>query len=555
MRTRSTPQGLRGLKLPERYEIRRHIASGGMAAVWCAEDLVLSRTVAIKVLAERFAHDDLAVHRFMREARAAARVSSHAHVVTIYDVGETTVTDGERDADGDPEAGPAFIVMEYLAGGTVSDALKVGAIERPEALRWLTDAASALDHAHARGVVHRDIKPANFLLDQGRALYVADFGIARLLSEDTITNSGELFGTAGYLSPEQALGRSGTDASDRYSLAVAAFELLVGARPFTGEHFAAQARQHIDDPPPSASERNRTLPRAVDAVLARGMAKRPEDRHPTAGALVDELGTALGRGATRTRRAVPAAPAAAAAPAAPAAAAARAVAAPVRPAAGSAGTPMPRFSSPPSRRTGRATALAALLAAAVVIGLIAALSGGGAPSVKQTSAHRSAPRSGAKPARKPQPAVSAGTPAASSTSSSSSSTTSAQTTPAAAPQSADGLEAQGHRLLLSGAYSTAVPTLRRAVAAAAPGSLLQGYALYDLGRSLLLSGDPAGAVPVLQQRLQINDQLPVVRKLLAAALAASGQGHGGPGPSGAGASAVSPGGHGGDHGKGGGKGK
>ena len=526
-----------------------------MAAVWCAEDLVLGRTVAIKVLAERFAHEELAVHRFMREARAAARVSSHPHVVTIYDVGETTVTDGERDADGEPEAGPAFIVMEYLAGGTVSDALKVGAIECQEALRWLAEAASALDHAHARGVVHRDIKPANFLLDQGRALYVADFGIARLLSEDTITNSGELFGTAGYLSPEQALGRSGTDASDRYSLAVAAFELLVGAKPFTGEHFAAQARQHIDDPPPHASERNRALPRAVDAVLAKGMAKRPEDRHATAGALVDELRAALGRGATRTRRAVPAAPAAAAA------ATGASVAAPARPAAGSGGTPMPRFSSPPSRRTGRATALAALLAAAVVIGLIAALSGGGASSVKQTSARRSAPRSGAKPARKPRPAASAGTHSASSTSSASS-TTSAQTTPPAAPQSADQLEAQGHHLLLSGAYSTAVPTLRRAVAAAAPGSLLQGYALYDLGRSLMLSGAPAAAVPVLQQRLQINDQLPVVRKLLAAALAASGQGHGGPGPSGAGASAVSPGGpgkphgngHGGDHGKGGGNG-
>jgi serine/threonine protein kinase len=374
MPTRSTRQALPGLKLPERYEIRRHIANGGMAAVWCAEDLVLGRTVAIKVLAERFAYDELAVHRFMREARAAARVSSHPHVVTIYDVGETIVDDGERNGGGAPAAGPAFIVMEHLAGGTVSDALRVGAIERQESLRWLREAASALDHAHTRGVIHRDIKPANFLLDQGRALYVADFGIARLLSEDTITSAGELFGTAAYLSPEQALGRSGTAASDRYALAVAAFELLVGARPFTAEHIAAQARQHIEDQPPRASERNRMLPNAVDAVLGRGMAKQPEDRYATAAAFVDGLEAGLGDGGVRARRLRPA----------PAA---------IRPAAASVGRlPPPPLPTPArSRRSGRASALAALLAAVLGIGLIAALSSG-APSVRQLAASQARPQ-------------------------------------------------------------------------------------------------------------------------------------------------------------------
>ena len=134
-------------------------------------------------------------------------------MVTIFDVGDIEPADQR-----DPHL--AFIVMEYLAGGTVADALRHDAVKRADTRRWLGEAASALDHAHARGIVHRDIKPANFLLDRDRSLHVADFGIARLQSEDTITASGELFGTAAYLSPEQALGREATGASDRYALAV-----------------------------------------------------------------------------------------------------------------------------------------------------------------------------------------------------------------------------------------------------------------------------------------------------------------------------------------------
>ncbi|HJS93451.1 MAG TPA: serine/threonine-protein kinase, partial [Solirubrobacteraceae bacterium] len=262
------------LRLPERYEPLRHIATGGMASVWCAQDHALGRNVAIKLLAERFAYDEGAMERFMREARAAARLSGHPNVVMIYDVGET----GAEDA----EPSRAFIVMEYLAGGTVADALRVDSVRRVHAVKWVHEAASALDYAHSRGVLHRDIKPANLLLDRDRVLHVADFGIARLGTEDTITATGQVLGTASYLAPERALGRPATDASDRYSLAVAAYELLVGERPFTASHFAVQARQHVEDAPPAASERNRALPPAVDAVLARGMAKRPEQRWPTA---------------------------------------------------------------------------------------------------------------------------------------------------------------------------------------------------------------------------------------------------------------------------------
>ena len=156
------------LGLPERYAAVRHVANGGMASVWCARDRALGRNVAIKLLAERFADDDDANARFLREARAAARLSGHPNVVMIYDVGETT-----------PD-GRAFIVMEFLAGGTVADAIRVDSVRRVHAAKWVQEAASALDFAHSRGVLHRDIKPANLLLDRDRTLHVADFGIARL---------------------------------------------------------------------------------------------------------------------------------------------------------------------------------------------------------------------------------------------------------------------------------------------------------------------------------------------------------------------------------------
>ena len=261
------------LGLPERYEPLRHIAAGGMASVWCARDRALGRNVAIKLLAERFAHDESAMERFMREARAAARLSGHPNVVMIYDVGETDAVDSEPPR--------AFIVMEYLAGGTVADALRVDSVRRVHAVKWVHEAAAALDYAHSRGVLHRDIKPANLLLDRARVLHVADFGIARMGTEDTITATGQVLGTASYLAPERALGRPATDASDRYSLAVAAYELLVGERPFTATHFAVQARQHVEDQPPAASERNRAL------AAGGGRGSGPRDGQATRATLAD----------------------------------------------------------------------------------------------------------------------------------------------------------------------------------------------------------------------------------------------------------------------------
>jgi eukaryotic-like serine/threonine-protein kinase len=462
--------------LPDRYQVLRRIATGGMASVWCAHDRVLGRRVAIKLLAERFAGEDGAVRRFKREARAAARVSGHPHVVATYDVGETPPLDGAP-------RGRAFIVMEYLAGGNLADALRLGEVERADAVRWIREAAAAIDYAHGHGVLHRDIKLANLLLDCDRSLHVADFGIARVGSEETITSTGQVLGTAAYLAPERALGRPATAASDRYSLAVAAFELLAGERPFTAEHFAAQARQHVDEPPPAASARDRSLPAEIDAVLARGMAKRPEDRWPTATAFAKAVEEAL---------------------------------APTR-SIGDA----PTFAAPAivrPRRRRRAIAAGALAVAALAVGITIGASHGGAEHPRVAAASHA--RSATGPARRAQPKSeprSKPKPAAH-TRSVSGTLAAART----APPTADALDARGHALMEAGDYGAAIPVLRQALAAAPRDSLTYAYALYDLGRSLRLAGDPKAAVPVLWRRLQIPNQTDVVRNELRLALLAIG---------------------------------
>ena len=206
------------IALPTRYRVVRHIASGGMASVWLAEDELLGRLVAVKVLSPGLAQDERANRRFLREARAGARLSECRHVVTVYDIGEH---------DGRP-----FMVMEHFSGGTVADRLRSGRdVPRALALRWLREAADALDCAHGHDVVHRDVKPANLLLDERGRLAVGDFGIATVAAEASLTQTGQVLGTAAYISPEQARGQAATDASDRYALAVVAFELLTGRRP------------------------------------------------------------------------------------------------------------------------------------------------------------------------------------------------------------------------------------------------------------------------------------------------------------------------------------
>jgi len=484
------------IDLPERYRVLHRVATGGMATVWAAADEILGREVAIKVLAEALAADESARERFMREARTAARVSDHPNVATIYDVGET----GD-----DPPI--AFIVMELLTGGTLAERLKSGApIPHTVALGWLEQAAAALDAAHAVGIVHRDVKPANLLLDPQGTLKVGDFGIATIASESSLTQTGQVVGTAAYLSPEQAQGRPATDASDRYALGVVAYELVTGRRPFTQATPAAQALAHVEHDPEPPSMLSPGLPAAVDATFERVLAKDPSARPATATQMVDELAGALG-------------PTAATGVAVPEARFQRsATPSPVRPR-----TPRPAPAAVVEHRDPRSRLGLLAIAAAVLllVGVaVAALSGGAdrhAGAVvhrHHAAAHRAAKRKAAPANTTPQTTSTAATPPAS-----------------GVPADAAAIEQQAHAKIAAGDYAGAIGPLgglvkRCPVAVTNPCA----YAWYDLGYALLHNGQAAEAIPVLEQRLQNPDQQGVVQATLDQARAAAAAGGGGPAP-------------------------
>ena len=279
--------------LPERYRDPEPVARGGMAEVYCATDASLGRQVAIKLLDARHAGDENLRRRFTREAHAAARLSREPGAVTIYDVGEWN--------------GRPFIVMEYLAGGSLQDLLRREGRQPPQrVLPWLEQAARALDRAHARGIVHRDVKPANLLLDENGDVEVGDFGVATAAGLASLTQTGTVLGTAGYLAPEQAAGKGTTPASDRYALAVVAFELLTGTRPYENENPTAEAAAHVGAPIPAISRRAGSVPAAADAVFERALAKDPARRYPSCADFVAALRAAYADDAGRTRVAAPA---------------------------------------------------------------------------------------------------------------------------------------------------------------------------------------------------------------------------------------------------------
>jgi len=279
---------VRAALLPDRYRDPALVARGGMGEVYCATDSSLERPVAIKVLDERLAADPTVRKRFAREAHTAARLSGEAGIVTIFDVGEWN--------------GRPFIVMEYVRGGSLQDVLdREGAQSPGAALGWLEQTARALDHAHARGVVHRDVKPSNLLLDKEGRVHVADFGVASAAGLDTLTQTGTVIGTAGYLSPEQALGRPATAASDRYALAVVAFELLAGARPYENENATAEAAAHVHAPIPVLSQVAPGVPPQVDSVFRQALAKEPDDRYSSCARFVSALRLAFQDAAGSTR--------------------------------------------------------------------------------------------------------------------------------------------------------------------------------------------------------------------------------------------------------------
>jgi serine/threonine-protein kinase len=486
--------------LPDRYRDATRIAAGGMATVYAAQDTLLGRRVAVKLLHAHVALEDDARERFAREARAAARVSDHPHVATIYDVGEA-------------EELP-FIVMEHFSGGTLGARLRNGPVDRELALSWLTEAASALDHAHRHGIVHRDVKPGNLLLDSRDRLAISDFGIARMATDASeLTQSGIVLGTAAYLSPEQVSGAPATASSDLYSLAVVAFQLLTGEKPFPAGHLAAQALAHASSHPPAASSIAAELPVAVDHVLWRGLEKDPTRRWRSAGAFVSALQDAV-EPTARTEVAP----------------------APLRPPRRPGAEP----SVPP--RAPRRWIPAAVLAAVVLIAGAAvaafALGGGsnGDQVAAETTTHRQsaasrsrttttrkkatdAPKTTATPAATTPPAT-ATTPPATATTPPATATQTTPQTPSGSPRQ---LQAQGHQLIAAGDPAGAIPVLQAAVANC-PVSTTDpcAYAFYDLGHALRLAGRPAEAIPVLLQRLQNPDQRGAVAAELKAAQGAAG---------------------------------
>jgi eukaryotic-like serine/threonine-protein kinase len=250
-----------------RYQVVRKLGAGGMANVYLAEDQELGRRVAIKILNDRHANDDQFVERFRREAKNAAALS-HPNIVSIYDRGEAE--------------GTYYIAMEYLDGRSLKE-LVVSRGEAPIGLTvdYARQILSALRFAHRHGIVHRDIKPHNVLVDGDGRVKVTDFGIARA-GTSQMTEAGSIVGTAQYLSPEQAKGGDVDPRSDLYSLGVVLYELLTGDVPFNGDTPVEIAMKHLSAVPEPPSKRRRDVPRNLDLVVMRALAKDPDDRYQSA---------------------------------------------------------------------------------------------------------------------------------------------------------------------------------------------------------------------------------------------------------------------------------
>jgi eukaryotic-like serine/threonine-protein kinase len=262
--------------LDNRYDVGRTLGSGGMGEVFLARDRVLGRDVALKVLRTQYAHDSEFAERFKREARSAASLS-HPNIVQVYDRGDT-------------EDGSSYIAMEYVPGGTLKEKIVGdGPLGTREAAALGAQVAEALEAAHERGMVHRDIKPQNVLLTDRGDAKVADFGIARAGSSVTISRTGSVMGTAGYMSPEQALGESATPKSDLYSLGVVLFEALTGELPYTADNPIAVSMKHVNEPVRPPREIDPTIPEGMDALVTKLMAKDPEDRYASADELADDF--------------------------------------------------------------------------------------------------------------------------------------------------------------------------------------------------------------------------------------------------------------------------
>lgn len=271
----------KGQKINDRYEIIKTIGEGGMANVYLANDTILDRKVAIKVLRGDLSNDEKFIRRFKREAISVSNLS-HPNIVEVYDVGE--------------EDGNYYIVMEYIEGKTLKQLLqKRGALTLNEVIDIMTQLTDGLAHAHEAYIIHRDIKPQNIMIEDNGLVKITDFGIAMALNSTQLTQTNSVMGSVHYLPPEQANGKGSTVKSDIYSLGILMYELLTGSVPFKGDTAVEIALKHMKEKIPSIRKQNPTIPQSVENIVLKATAKNPKNRYDNVRDMYKDLQTALQR--------------------------------------------------------------------------------------------------------------------------------------------------------------------------------------------------------------------------------------------------------------------
>ena len=269
----------RGQLINDRYEIIRSIGEGGMANVYLAQDTILDRKVAVKILRGDLAEDEKFVRRFQREAISASSLND-PNIVEVYDVGE--------------DDGKYFIVMEYVQGLTLKQLIKKrGSLTLPEVVDIMLQLTSAVAHAHESYIIHRDIKPQNVIILEDGRVKIMDFGIAVALNAGEFTQTNSVMGTVYYIPPEQANGASATTKSDIYSLGILMYELVTGHVPFKGDNPVEVAIKHMNEEIPSICEYDPEMPQSIENIILRASAKNPKNRYDSAWDMHEDLETAL----------------------------------------------------------------------------------------------------------------------------------------------------------------------------------------------------------------------------------------------------------------------
>ena len=269
----------KGQKINDRYEIVKSIGEGGMANVYLANDKILDRKVAIKVLRGDLSADEKFVRRFQREALSVSNLS-HPNIVEVYDVGE--------------EDGQYYIVMEYIEGKTLKQLLnKRESLTLTEVIDIMTQLTDGIAHAHESYIIHRDIKPQNIMIEDDGKIKITDFGIAMALNATQITQTNSVMGSVHYLPPEQASGKGSTIKGDIYSLGILMYELLTGTVPFKGDNAVEIALKHMKDKIPSVRKQNPAIPQSVENIILKAAAKNPRNRYETAREMHEDLVTCL----------------------------------------------------------------------------------------------------------------------------------------------------------------------------------------------------------------------------------------------------------------------